>query len=219
MLKEYDKDVWKNDIAFYLDGVSFVHKRNPLDQAKAPCGRLWRRKDEGLKQGCVSKGSKVGHGGKVVSVMVAISYVHGVIGVEQFDKMNSDYCEKYVLRNFEQLFQKSGKESRMFIQDGDPSQNSKKARGAMVKYAAKLLAIPPRSPNLNPIENVFHLVRKELKAEAIEKRISAEIYEEFSKRVSRTLYEFDARTIDKTIESMADRLTAIIKSKGERLKY
>ena len=29
MLKNYDEDVWKNDIAFYLDGVSFAYKRNP----------------------------------------------------------------------------------------------------------------------------------------------------------------------------------------------
>ena len=25
--------VWTQDVAFYLDGVSFAHKRNPLDRA------------------------------------------------------------------------------------------------------------------------------------------------------------------------------------------
>ena len=26
ILKEYDEDIWKKDIAFYLDGVSFAYK-------------------------------------------------------------------------------------------------------------------------------------------------------------------------------------------------
>jgi transposase len=49
-----------------------------------------------------------------------------------------------------------------FLQDGDPSQNSRIAMKALESVKAKLFAIPPRSPVLNPIENVFHLANSAL---------------------------------------------------------
>ena len=40
MRREYRADVWTRQIGFYLDGVAFACKRNPLDQAKAPEARI-----------------------------------------------------------------------------------------------------------------------------------------------------------------------------------
>jgi len=40
---------WCNDVAFYLDGVSFIHKTNPMSVALSPKARVWRKKGEGLK--------------------------------------------------------------------------------------------------------------------------------------------------------------------------
>jgi transposase len=39
MQAEYSPSVWTDSVAFYLDGVSFVYKTNPLDQARAPKGK------------------------------------------------------------------------------------------------------------------------------------------------------------------------------------
>jgi transposase len=39
---------------------------------------------------------------------------------------------------------------------------------ALKKIGGKKFAIPPRSPDLNPIENIFHLVRRQLRYEAME---------------------------------------------------
>ena len=47
---------WANEVAFYLDGVSFVFKSNPMSAAMAPKARVWRRKSEGLQ--ITGKGSK-----------------------------------------------------------------------------------------------------------------------------------------------------------------
>lgn len=38
--QEYNKELWTQKIAFYLEGVAFAHKTNPLDQARAPTGRI-----------------------------------------------------------------------------------------------------------------------------------------------------------------------------------
>ena len=56
--------------------------------------------------------------------------------------------------------------SRMWIQDGDLSQNSAVACHVLAKINAKLLAIPPRSPDINPIEHFLHIVRKKLDQDA-----------------------------------------------------
>jgi hypothetical protein len=47
----------------YLDGTGFAYKRNPLNQALAPKGRVWRKRSEGLTPGCTAKGQKTGTGG------------------------------------------------------------------------------------------------------------------------------------------------------------
>ncbi len=43
-------------IAFYLDGVAFVYKPRPMTQALVPKGKVWRKREEGLK--VTAKGSK-----------------------------------------------------------------------------------------------------------------------------------------------------------------
>lgn len=79
MKKNYSPDIWKNGVAFFLDGVSFYHKTNPADQARAPRGHVWRKACEGLHQGCTAKGSKEGSGRQVLKSMVAVSFGQGVI--------------------------------------------------------------------------------------------------------------------------------------------
>ena len=79
MHKERLRDVWTSKVNFYLDGVIFYDKRNPAGQAKAPQGRIWKTKKEGLAEGCTAKGKKEGSGGRVLKLFVAIRYNKGVI--------------------------------------------------------------------------------------------------------------------------------------------
>ena len=51
------------------------------------------------------------------------------------------------------MFQTADKgNSRIWVQDGDPSQNSAIAKSAMSRANSTLLKLPPRSPDLHPIE-------------------------------------------------------------------
>ena len=76
---------------------------------------------------------------------------------------------------------------RLWVQDGDPSRNSAMARAAMERANCHLVKIPQRSPDLNPIDNIFKLVTDILRKQAI------------------TLHR-----INKTIASMANRVDKII---------
>ena len=79
--------------------------------------------------------------------------------------------------------------------------------------------IPARSPDLNPIENIFHLVKQQLDSEALHSHITSESFQAFQDRVFRCMDNLDVNTVDRTIESMPKRIDNIIKSKGYRSKY
>ena len=58
MKKDISQTVWKNDIHFFLDGVSFAYEGNLFDQGSLPNGRIWRKLCEGPDYGCTAKGKK-----------------------------------------------------------------------------------------------------------------------------------------------------------------
>ena len=72
--RKLNPNIWKHGICFYLDGVSFTHKYNPSDQARAPKTMAWRRRNEGLKYKCTTKGSHEGTGWKRNGTMRAIPW-------------------------------------------------------------------------------------------------------------------------------------------------
>ena len=118
------------------------------------------------------------------------------------------------------MFEQSAKGlTRLWLQDGDPSQNSKGAREAVARCHCELLKILPQSPDLNPIKNIFHIASKNLEKDALNKGITHESYEEFCDRVQRTISGVSQELINKTIQSMSGRITGIIQNNGERLKY
>ena len=98
--------LWTDMINFYLDGVSFYYKSNSASQARAPTGRIWRKKSEGLI-GCTTKGKKKGNGGKVVNILVAIGYKKGAIDCEQYANMNGQFFKNYVHHRFPATFEGS----------------------------------------------------------------------------------------------------------------
>ena len=55
---------------------------------------------------------------------------------------------------------------KRILVDGDPSQNSKVVIAIIQQVSGKFFWIPARLPNLNPIENLFHLVREKLNKDA-----------------------------------------------------
>lgn len=219
VLKNQPEDFWTNKLAFYLDGVGFVYKRNPLDQALAPKGRVWRTKSEGLLSGCTSRGEACGTGGKYVKLIVAISYGKGVICAERYEKMDGKFFSEFLKANFNTMVKAAGKDSRTWVQDGDPSQNSHLAKEAMHQVRSDLFQIPPRSPDINPIENFFSLVKRALNEDAIDKKIKHETMDEFESRIKRIMGQINIDTINKIIASMNERMKLIIACKGERLKY
>ena len=122
-----------------------------------------------MTPGCTAKGKK--EGSKQAHVIAAISYGKGFVCCEQYHgKMCGKLFAEFVKDTFEEVFEKStNPRAKRCLQDGCPSQKSKVARRAIDGTDAKTFALPARSPDLNPIENIFHLMKRKLQADALHK--------------------------------------------------
>ena len=213
-------DFWTNEVAFFLDGVSFIHKYNPQSGASCNKSHVWRRKGEGLK--FTSKASKNLAGGRRLHVVIAIAYGKGVILKVPYEKMSGEFFALFICRHFNLAFAQAGPKAngrRLFVMDNDPSQRSKAAAKALEGIEAELLEIPARSPDVDCIENVFHLVKRFLEEEAIALNITKECFEEFKQRVFTAFDSIPVAVIDNIILSMSKRIEAILTCKGHRTKY
>lgn len=94
-----------------------------------------------------------------------IAYSKGVILAEQYEgHLNGQKFADFVREQFSTLFQNSSnKKGKLFLQDGDPSQNSRKAQDAIAAIGARKFTIPARSPDLNPIETFFTMLKSNCK--------------------------------------------------------
>ena len=210
-------DFWKKYISMYIDGVGFEFKTKPLDQAKAPMAREWRKKSEGLK--ITMKGKK--EGSKNINFIVGISYRKGVVLCQQYEgAINGEKFTKIIKEAMPLAIQNSNApQSKRILQDGCPRQNSKKALRAFDEIGLSVFKIPARSPDLNPIENFFHTIKKRLRLQAIEENIEAETIEEFARRTKALMLDCNADDIDKIVDSMGKRVDCILESGGYHSKY
>ncbi|XP_068724121.1 uncharacterized protein [Montipora capricornis] len=193
---------------------------NPKSGAASNRARAWRKREEGLK--VTAKGCKDLAGGRRLHVLVAIAYGKGVILKVPYQKMTGEFFATFIREHFNMTFANAGPKAdgrRLFVMDNDPSQTSRVAKVALEEIEGSFHEIPPRSPDLNPIENIFHLVKRYLDQEAISRNITRESFDEFNLRVLEAFRNIPLETIDKTISSMNTRITAIVASKGERTKY
>ena len=134
--------------------------------------------------------------------------------------MNGAYFAGFIRTSFKKIIRKScNPAGNLFVQDGDPSQTSKAAAKEWQKRKIKLLSIPPRSPDINPIENMFNLIDGKLKSDAIEQNATHKSYGQFSARVQNTLENDPITELNKIINTMPKKMHQIINCKVGRLRY
>ena len=125
----------------------------------------------------------------------------------------------FIHEHFKEAFEKSNNpKDKLFLDDGDPSQSSRKTNNAMYKLGGTKFSIPTRSPNMNTVKNVFNYVRTKFHKEYLDRNITLENFEEYSARFKKTLLSVPVEYINKTIESMDNRLSAVVKKGGKRIK-
>lgn len=208
---------WRG-IAVYLDCVSFIFKKNPWQAARVSCTKSWLRRSERLR--LTTKGRHE-HDSKsqTVRFVMGISFGKGCVMCVPYEELTGTRFAALIRRHLPAAFRKAGKGGRIVLQDNCPVQNSLPAREAFDALGATRHLIPARSPDLNPIENIFNSCKRAMVMEAIEQRISSETLESFKGRVVRTMKRVADLYADRTIDSMPRRIAQIVGSLGERAAY
>lgn len=93
--------------------------------------------------------------------------------------------------------------------DNDSKHTSKKANNFYTKNNIKIIDFPSYSPDLNPIENIFSVLKMN-----IQKRKNEIKRENFKEIITETWSNIDKTIIQNTILSMPNRLKRLIELKG-----
>ncbi|WP_461043421.1 transposase, partial [Streptomyces sundarbansensis] len=108
------------------------------------------------------------------------------------------------------------KEQLLFQHDNDPKHTVKAVREYLNEQNYEVLEWPAHSPDLNPIEHMWALFKRKLNEYESPPKGVQELYE----RVVDIWYNQITREDRlKVIDSMPDRIQAVIKAKGYWTKY
>lgn len=191
------------------------------DETKINClgsdGRVWvwKRAGEQLNPRLVQETTKFGGG---CIMFWGCMFWGGVgYGTRIDGRMDADLYTQIMadeLLNSLEYYSKN-REDILFQQDNDPKHTSKKAKKWFEDNEIQVMKWPAQSPDLNPIEHLWHHLKN--KVGAIEPPPAS--LEELWERVQVEWNGIGKEVCQNLIESMPRRMQAVIQAKGGYTKY
>jgi transposase len=195
----WKKVLWSDESKFNLVGSDGPHK-------------VWKRSKELLKNGMVR--SVVKHGGGSVMVWGCFG-LNGVGSLEIINGTMTGISYRDILdRNLKESARKLGiLDDFVFQQDNDPKHTSRVVGSFLVESGITTMIFPPCSPDLNPIEHLWSIVKRNLQGTVSRSR------QELVDKVKRTWTEISIDQCRRLVESMPRRCMEVIKNKGGHTSY
>ena len=176
---------------------------------------VWKDRDEGLSDRLVEGTVKFGGGNLMLWGCMAWDGVGYATRIE--GRMDADLYISIMEDELQKTLEFWGKttDDVVFQQDNDPKHTSKKAKKWFEDNEITVLKWPAQSPDLNPIEHLWHHLKKKL----WEYEQSANSVTELWERVQEEWEKIPKEECQKLIESMPRRLAAVVRAKGGYTKY
>lgn len=205
--KNWTTDDWKRVI--WSDESKFNRFQS---DGKQYC---WRKPGERLQRHHVKQTVK--HGGGNIMVWGCFTWWHvGPLHLVEGIMRKEDYLQ--ILQTYLPNFMDKcayPEEEIVFQQDGDPKHTAKIVREWIGKQHFQLMEWPAQSPDLNPIENLWSIVKRRLGQYETAPTNMANLWE----RVTAEWNRIPKDIIENLVESMPNRINQVIANKGLWTKY
>lgn len=179
---------------------------------------VWRKKGETFHKDCVDQRKREGAGQMFWGAFRADKMGPGFFfELEQGQKINSTvYRDQVLLGPLKQFHDESMKDilNPIVMEDNAPVHKGA-CNGLREKMKWETYLHPPNSPDLNPIENIWAVMKQEISR----KHRSITSKSEMRRIVMEMWNGFDDKKWNGLIESMPDRIKAVIKAKGGPTRY
>lgn len=207
LYKEWTEDDWKQVIwsdeskinRLGSDGIKYT----------------WKKKGEGLLDREIIGTKKFGGGNIMVWGCMGWEGVGDMVYVE--GRMDADQYVDILDNGLLSSVEKFGMdvEDIIFQQDNDPKHTSKKAKQWFQDRGIQLLEWPAQSPDLNPIEHLWGILKKRIYNYYQE----ADGVNELWDRAAKAWLKITPEEVQNLIKSMPRRIHAVIKARGGHTKY
>lgn len=173
---------------------------------------VWRRVNERYLKDCLRSSIK----GKSKQIMIwgcfaanGVGKLHKIDGIMNAKKYKNILIHQ-MRPSAKKLFPNN---NYTFQHDNDPKHTANIVKSYLSNSSIQVLSWPPQSPDLNPIENLWKIVKERCKDR------KPKNLEEYSK-ILQTVWEgIEVQTLAKLVESMPKRCAEVIKNKGYPIKY
>lgn len=177
---------------------------------------VWRRKTEKFEprkmQGTVK------HGGGSLMIWGCMG-ANGLGNLEKIDYTLTGVGYRNILiKNLNSSIKnalKNPQEDWFFQQDNDPKHKAKVTMDYFVANGIPLLNWPPQSPDLNPIEHLWNI----MKAELLKQKFRAKNRDALFEKLKEIWMNIGIPDCERLVFSMPNRIAAVIKAKGHATKY
>ena len=176
---------------------------------------VWKEEGEGLSDRLVEGTVKFGGGNLMMWGCMTWDGIGFATRIE--GKMDAELYVQILDDEFQNTLDYYGleKEDVIFQQDNDPKHTSKKAKSWFQDNGYDVLRWPAQSPDLNPIEHLWHYLKTQINAYPEPARSLNELWE----RAQEEWEKIPKEECQKLIESMPRRLAAVVRAKGGYTKY
>ena len=198
-------DQWKRVI--WTDESSFQIGANVIKK------KVWRRRSEKYKKSCIKASFKSGRTSVMVWGAICGGRKSPLVVMPKNKRTSQDFVNivyEPALLDFYQSIPNA-----ILMEDNAPIHRAKTAENWRLAHGIVKMEWPAQSPDLNPIENLWYIMKKHFHKKWAHRRssIATEALLEF------VWIKIEKSYIDKLVESMPKRMQLLVDAEGDPIKY